>query len=455
MKQFNRRELLLRIVAASAEAILFYLGYMFINQIFVGSKVNVLFFIIVALGGLLANLLPYNSSDKRKQSMFYSIVGLVLASIVTAIIAIMGTDVFLLPIDFAILVWLYYRANMSYLSNVLYIYTIGDFNKSLGLLFFMNVIAVYFTGIYAPVLNMLLRYTVLYIVMGLYTLTEIKNFKYVSKSENGKKSAFDIFATGFMIALTVIMSIPKVFSLAIKPFALVFGFVYGLMTKLLILVSTPFGMGLSAISKLLHVPDWKSIEGQIGRGNSSIKPPENTTYNNIDPNTLNLLQIIGRVLTYLFLLALCIFILYLLFKFIDRQSRSKINEDFEEDREFISKNKNSKGPGFLKRLGETVKKAAGDIAFILTANNADKLRNEYKDFIKKLHGKKIIENYNYTALEILDITSHKTPSETAVLESITSMYEEVRYGVKYPEDNELKTFRRNLAEASKVILQSQ
>lgn len=454
MKQFSRRELLLRIVASSAEAVLFYIGYMFINQIFGGSKINILFFVIVALCGLLVNLLPYNSSDKRKQSMLYSIVGLVLASTVTAIAAITDFDVFMLPIDLAVLVWLYYRANTSYLANVLYIYTIGNFNKSIGLLFFINAAAAYFTGIYAPVLSALMRYSVLYIVMGLYALIEVKNFKYVSRSENNKKSSFDIWTTVFMLALTVIMSISNVFAVVIKPFTIVFGAVYGIVTKLLILVTIPFGMGLNALFNLFHLPDREGAEGLFGNTNPSVKPPDRTLVEDMDPNMLNLLEIIGKILAFLFLLAVCVFLIYMLFRFIDRQSRSKLNEDFEEDKEFVGRNKNSKGPGFIRRLGDTIKKAAGDIAFMLTANNADKLRDEYKNFIKKLHSKKIIEHYNYTALDILDITVCKVPSQKEALESITSMYEEVRYGVKYPQDSELKTFRKNLAEASKVIFQA-
>lgn len=451
MKQFNRKELLLRIVTSSADAMIFYIGYIFINQLISSSRINVLFFIAVALCGLLVNLLPYNSSDKRKQSIMYSTIGLILAILVTVISAINDFNIFSLPIAFAVLILVYFRSNTSYLSNVLYIFTIGEFNRNIGLLFIINILATYYAGIYSIVSAELMRYSVLYIVMGLYMLTEIKNFRYVSKSENNKKSFFDIIATGLIIVLTVVMSIPKVFAVSIKPFVVVFGFVYGLITKLIVLISYPFSIALNAIYNMIHLPDKSGIYEKIFKEADISSKYDKALVDNNDPNVVNWIQLIGKALAFLVLMAICVYLVYVLFRFIDRFTRSKNIEDFEEDKEFIRGNKNPKRPGLIKRLAASVKNAAEGIAFILTANNADKLRNEYKDFIKKLYNKKLIEHYNYTALEIFEIAMQKLPNQKAVLESITNMYEEVRYGVKYPQDNELKAFRRNVTEIEKAM----
>lgn len=450
MKQFNRKELLLRIVASSADAIIFYIGYTFVNQLISSSRINVLFFIAVALCGLLVNLLPYNSSDKHKQSIMYSTIGLILAILVTTISAINDFNIFSLPIVFAASILIYFRSNTSYLSNILYIYTIGDFNRNIGLLFIINMVAA-FVGSYSIISDELMRYSVLYIVVGLYMLTEIKSFRYAGKSENYKKSFFDIIATAFLIVLTVVMSISKVFAVSIKPFVMLFGFVYSLVTKLIVIISYPFSMALTIIYNMIYLPDKAGINEKIAKEADLSNKYSKALFDNSDPNAVNMIQLIGKVLAFMVLMAVCVYLVYILFRFIDRFTRSKSIEDFEEDKEFVRGNRNSKRPGLIKRLAESVKNAAEGIAFILTANNADKLRNEYKDFIKKLYNKKLIEHYNYTALEIFEIVMLKIPSQKAALESITNMYEEVRYGVKYPEDNELKAFRRNITELEKAM----
>lgn len=453
MKQFSRKELLLRIVASSAEAIIFYVGYMFINQLISSSRINILFFVGVALCGLLVNLLPNNSSDKRKQSMTYSAIGFVLAILVTAISAINDFNLLSLPIGFAFLILIYIRANTSYLSNIVYVFTIGDLQRNICLLFIINIIAVYSAKIYMIISHELMRYTVLYILMGLYMLTEIKNFRYVSRSESNKKSPFDIIATGLMIVLTIVMSIPKVFAVAAKPFTAIFGFVYGLITKLIILISYPFSLVLNAIYNMIDLPEQSKLDELISKGTNSLsKKYDKGLIDNYNPTTAIIVQMIIKTLAFLVLMVVCAYLIYVLFRFIDRFSRAKNIEDFEEDKEFIRGSKNPKRPGLIKRLSNTVKKAVEGVAFMLTADNADKLRNEYKDFIKKLYNKKLIEHYNYTALEILEIVMQKVPDKEAVLESVTNMYEEVRYGVKYPEDNELKAFRRNVTEIEKAML---
>ncbi|MDF2533088.1 MAG: hypothetical protein K0Q65_2669, partial [Clostridia bacterium] len=45
MKLFKNKQLLLRIIAAVAESILFYIGFLFVNQIANGSRINITFFI--------------------------------------------------------------------------------------------------------------------------------------------------------------------------------------------------------------------------------------------------------------------------------------------------------------------------------------------------------------------------------------------------------------------------
>ncbi|HYE12736.1 MAG TPA: hypothetical protein VEF53_21455 [Patescibacteria group bacterium] len=49
MKLFNNKQLMFRVIAAVAESILFYIGFLFANQIVNGSNISIAFFILIAL----------------------------------------------------------------------------------------------------------------------------------------------------------------------------------------------------------------------------------------------------------------------------------------------------------------------------------------------------------------------------------------------------------------------
>ncbi|OGO78618.1 MAG: hypothetical protein A2Y23_10070 [Clostridiales bacterium GWB2_37_7] len=155
------------------------------------------------------------------------------------------------------------------------------------------------------------------------------------------------------------------------------------------------------------------------------------------------------------MLMICVYGIYILFKFIDRITRSEEELDFEEEKEFILKGSKQRTAGVIDKLIGATRRVADSISFMITADNRDKLRNEYKSFVQKLHSKKVIESYNVTAQEILELMLAKVPNQKDQLLSITDIYEAVRYGTRYPEDSELKSFQKNIAEISRSIQQMQ
>lgn len=448
MKLFNNKQMLLRIIAAAAEAILFYIGYLLLTQLLPCSRINIIFFIITAIAGLYINTLPYNNANKRQSTYLFGFVGLALA--ITAVAVSSTHDFYLatLPAGFITLLALYYRSYTNYLAGILYVYTIGSFYQNVTALFVVNFVVTFYPGLFGLVASEVMRFSIFYIMIALYMLSKVKSFRYVNKSENQRRNLFETAATGLMIVTTVIMSIPSVFKAVTHPFIVVFQFVYGWVGKLVLLITYPIAALMGYLFNLIVLPDKKgrpkaSFEELLGM---SEKYGEKSK---IADNQF--LQIIGKTLTFVLLLAVCVYAVYLLFRVIDRYTRSEEEEDFIEDKEFVlGKNKN-KAPGVMSRLGGSLKKAAGNLAFMLTANNADKLRNEYKNFIQKLHSKEIIEHYNYTAQDILELLFQKVSEQQPSIADVTAMYEDVRYGVKYPEDIELKMFRKNLAEISKAI----
>jgi hypothetical protein len=448
MKLYENKQLLLRVVASVAESILFYICFLFANQIVNGGRINIAFFIITALCGLFINFLPYNNNDKRKHSLIFGFIGLALAVISITISCISDFNLFALPVGFIAIIFLYYRSYTSYLANVLYVYTVEGFYQIIMLLFIINIAVVFWSRSFGVISSELMRYSVLYIIMALYMLSEVKNFRYVSKNENSRKTIFDIAATGFMIIITVIMSIPGVLKIVLYPFAAVFQFIYDWIAKGILAVTYPFARLLNYFYNLLPEldqsgkikPDYDNMLGMPDKYEESLK--------NINSP---IVQLIGKALAFIFMLIICAFAIYLLFKFINRITKSEEEDDFVENKEFILRSSKQKSPGLMSKLAGSMRKAAGSMAFMLTADNSDKLRNEYKAFIQKLYNKKIIENDNNTAQDILQLMLCRIPNQKDALTSITDIYEEVRYGVRYPKDNELKGFRKNIIEISKNL----
>ncbi|MDF2591943.1 MAG: hypothetical protein K0S75_1409 [Clostridia bacterium] len=448
MKLFNNKQLLLRMVAAVAESILFYIGFLLVNQIVDGSRINIAFFIVTALCGLFVNFLPYNSFDKRKHAIVFGSIGLALAVISVGISSIKGFNLLAMPIGFIALIFLYYRSYTSYLANVYYVYTAGNFYQSIIILFVVNAVVAVWSRNGGVISEELMRYSVLYIVIALYMLSEVKNFRYVSKNENSRKTTFDMIATGFMIIATVIMSMPGVFKTLVSPFAASFQFIYGWIVKGILFITYPVAVFINYILSLL--PEIEQ-EGRPKADFDNLLGMPDKYEESLQNLNSPLVQLIGKALAFIFMLIICAYAIYLLFRFIDRFTRAEEEEDFVEDKEFVLRSKKKKDSGRISKLANSIKKAADNISFRFTADNTEKLRHEYKAFIQRLYSKKIIENNNDTAQDILERMLSIIPNQKDALISITDTYEDVRYGVRLPKDNELKSFRKNIAEVSKSL----
>lgn len=447
MKLFRDKQLQLRVFAAACESILFYLGFLIANQIAGGSHINIIFFIITALCGLFINFLPYNNFSKDKDRLIIGFTGLALAVLSIGISAINSFHLFAMPVGFIALIFLYYRSYTSFISSILYVYTIESFYKSAVFLFAANMAAVFWSRNFSAVSQELIRYSVLYLVMALYMLSEVKNFRYVSKNENSRKTFFDTAATSLLIIAAIIMSVPEVFETITYPFIWAFKIIYSWIVQVILFALNPIAKGMNYLFDLIEKPE------QPG----TIKPDFGNMLGTPDKysGSLNLssplVQLIGKALAFILMLIICGFAVYFLFKFINRVTKTVQEEDFTEDKEFILRGSGEKSSRFFSKLSDSMKKMADSIAFIFTADNREKLRSEYKIFVQKLHGKKIIEDYNYTAQDIFQLLLIKIPEQGNELARVTAIYEEVRYGIRCPEDEELRSFRKNLAEISKNL----
>lgn len=446
------RKLILRMVAAVADSLLFYIGFLFVNQIASGSRIHIIFFVITSLCGLFINFVPYNNSDKRKNALFFGSVGLAVTLVSVVISALGGFNYFTLPIGFAALMFLYYKSFSIYYAKINYVYTIRDLNVTLLLLFAINII-ISITANLATIAEDVMRYTVLYLVIALYMLLSIKNLRYISKNENSNKSTFELVITILIMVLAVVMSIPEVFQAVSGPFVAGFKFLYQYIAQGIIYIMYPIAWALSYLFGKLGTANQGGRKKVGEGGDGSTKPRKlGDALENLDNPFIDFL---GKALTFLVLIAICAFAIYLLYRVITRMTRTEEQEDFTEAKEFILKRDKKNNPGLFGKLAGSMKKVAGDIAFMFTADNKERLRRDYKNFIQKLHGKKVIEHYNYTAQDISKHLQNVAQNSQEALQQVTDMYEEVRYGVKYPEDSDLRSFRKNLEDILKNLQPSQ
>jgi|GEM_PF-5268431 len=453
MKLFKDRQFMVRAFAVVAEAILFYAFYLFFNRFVEGAKINLAFFIIIALCGLFLNNMPYNDSDKHKHRIVFGSTGIVLAVAAIVITALTtGMNLFGIPVGFIALVLLYSRSYILYLVNISYVYTAGNFYRNMLLLFVVNGAVAFWTRNYASIAGELTRLTILYIIFGLYNLSEVKNYRYANKEESIKRTAFDITATSLMMVFSVVMSIPTVFNIVLHPFAVVFTVIYNWVMKGALIIIYNIGKVFEYVFTAIGNLKFRThrIEPIEEVGEMAKQNMDNFFY--LDTPAAKL---IGKILALVIMLLICACVAYLLYRLFDKIRNQDKEEDFSEEREFIFLSRKQKGPGIVNKVTNTMKKAAEGISFMLTADNKDKLRSEYKGFVQKLYNKKIITEHNNTAQEILQLMLSKAPEQMKPLAEITGLYEAVRYGTKYPEDSELKSFRQNITQVSRYLQQMQ
>lgn len=444
---YSDKQLLIRVIVAAADAVLFYIGYLFLSRIFDSGRINIVFFILTAELGLLMNLLPYNNENKRKSMRIISSIGLAWAVVIVTITSLLHFDFVAIPMILILLVFLYYKSYRNYVFHVLYIYTLKDFYRNAFILVVLNIAVTFLPGFFGPVASEIMTFSVLYIIIVLYLMTQLKNFRCLNKNENKRKTAFEAVVTMIMIGVMVVMSIPGVLRSITHPFVAFFQFIYERLAAGILFVVD------SCASFLVRTFNLTPDTGVLLMNSASQMMGDSTEKYRLEDyrSDSQVVQMFGKVLAFVLLLAICAYVIYLLYRFIDRITRSEIEEDFIEDTEFVLVKSKDKGPGLLNKLGNSLKKTVGNLSSLIRANNADKLRNEYKAFVRKLHGKKLIVHYNYTAQHIYKLMLSKAPDQEEALENITAMYEEVRYGVRYPEDTELKAFKKNLAEISKCF----
>lgn len=428
-----------RLMVSITHAIIIYLVFTTVNQLTTinSDEITIYNLLLLAIinGGLWLFLESRNFEiDKIKNISI--VTGLLLCLVSSFIISktfTLGNITFIFIVKFAFWTFSSKKYTLSHSS----LYTLKTFYLHAPILLFANILANYNESFknYSLVINIS---TIIYIVLSLFVLYQLKILKNPIKSQNHKELDFM-----FVLGLVFIIFFLSMFSGLLRvPFSLLVYLAKKSLDILMLLLTPIAKFVIEGFYKLLKEPTATPIDIDNNSSDEEAYNPENYQFESFfdkeGPFTISVL-----------LIAICIvLILIVSYKKMRKKSKGieKSISPLIEDKEFLLskeylKNKVLESFNDLKdNFSAAYKKAI----FPLNASVNEKIRHEYKLLLKFLHLGNFIENNNYTAKNISDILCQNYSSLESEVKEITIIYEDVRYSPKEFTKEDFKQFRSKI-----------
>ena len=449
MQKIKLEEHLVRVVSAASESILIYIVYLYLANILRLSAINPLLMLVTGILAYCVNGVSLSEEKKNLKSMLVTFVGVLTAILFSAftVKALIAAE---LAICSAVFLLAWYRGVESY-YDYLYIYSINKFYSHTGIILFINILVqVFRTAI--GVVPSLTTFSVLYILFGLYMLYEIKKGKYEKKIGAGKKVTFDTYVAVFLLVLTFVLSIPAVTQIALWPFKFLLSAAYPVLAKLIDILVTPIAFLLFYATEGLRKYMDKNY---MNRRNKLFQDAGEAKHKNLsdiqDPESI---KIITNALVVVLFVVAALVLIYLMYRLTKRLTLKKHELDYVEEKDFVVDLGGAKLKDIFANAGKKFKRLMNR-AGLSFADNRERLRFEYLIFMEKLYRRGIYDSQSLTAEDISHSIVIKLPDLQENMSIITRMYEDVRYGMKMPEKNELAEFKSNITEVMKKLNASQ
>lgn len=448
MKQHNVSQLLIKIVIAILNALPAYMIYLLVSPWPRNSLIEFYWIIVVAIVGFVLNMISIPNLKEATHSKIVIMVSVVTSILLSFFNNSNGNTISLLA-TFILLLWVWSRAVKSFFEDYKYMYSVEQFYQNIVILVLINIFTVVnkLTQYLQP--NMT-RYTILYIVIAVLILFEVRNNKYL-KDIKVRKASYDFLFTVGILALTFIMSTEKALTIAYNILSSIYGFVYPILFKIAIFVLTPVAFFIEYIAGKLKPKFAQSLE-QISKAYGNYEKLSPDKFDNTLIQTSDLPGKIFNFFTIIVMIFVVIIIVYIIYKSIDRFVRKQVNDDFTEEKNFEVNINFMRLSEFYKHTKEKAINVYKKATFNIRADNREKLRHEYMIFLNKIYSKNIIDKENITAQEVQNIICETYPNTSVVMGFITNMYEDVRYGNKMPEITELKDFKIRVVQLLKIII---
>lgn len=264
-------------------------------------------------------------------------------------------------------------------------------------------------------------YIILFMVSSIVLLRSLRNIDYIRNNEKIRK--INLINTTIIVGASCALSVSTIRNAII-------GFIKGayiFVTDTVLYVFSWFFLGLGIVIE-------KIFRFIMSRGSGLKNPPEIKSGQGMRPEGLDKKSLIEGLLEIgwlntllrIILIILIIVLIIKVFKGI-RGSRHRVEDEFEETKEFIG------GDGFA--LNNFIKKAA---AFIKPLSNYEKIRHYYKRFLKMAVDNGIRIEKRDTTFDITQKTIRRYDEES--LNKMRNTYIKVRYGNHFPNRDDVKRF---------------
>ncbi len=447
MKQYRLQEALLRTLSTMLGAFALHIGYMFLSPWTAAPNIPFAYIFVTALLGLAINIYEPKCIKTNARSIIIIAVGIIISAL-AAILFSRGFNVIEILLIFVLFLLVWNRAAKYFYIDMEFLYTIGQFYFNMGLLLVLNTFTAY-SQQFSYLKSDIGRYTIIYTVAAIFLLIEIRNIKFLKNTEK-KKSILDIIFILSILTATFALSTQKALEIISSIIKAVYGFINPIVAAVVTTISAPFVYVLNLLFSRLKLLVGKAFEKLTGAA-ENIEKLNPEKYQELTGNSSPVFDYVMKFITSGIIIILVLLVIYFLYIYIDKAVRKKSKGSYEEDREFVVDvgiNRLSKLTGkAVNKLTDVYKMAA----FSITADTREKLRHEYKTFLQKLYAKKAINAENITAWEVYEVLNPNYPAIDKVLKDITKLYEEVRYGEKLPQRDELKAFKIKVKDILKAI----
>lgn len=426
------REKFVKIFATILEGLLVFLVFTLLNGLIVQEKaVPFLAFFVLSFVSGIVNALEY--WDIKLYRTFNLAVGIFSSLLLSAKVS---ENYYQLVADFIVFLFLWYRGAKIKSTMVEDVMNIKIFYRNLMWLFFLNLFAYYLPP---EEIAMIQKYTILYILLSIFLLLEVKALKY--HGSEGRISLFEWIGFGLVLLATFTFSLPSVAHVIYE--------IYTVIGKIFVLLSTYLAYGMFWIlSKIFSLIPFdreffkKAMENFYKEG----KNPENFLQEET-PQDYTWLSNLLHMAAFLIALTVIVLLIILIIRVISRIEVEKREIDFVEEKEIDI---NLKDVPFVKKFREArnrILKAAEKIKFY--RDNREKVRFYYKKLLIYLYQKKALEGGNYSVKDIYEKVTASFENVRESMERVSRLYEKVRYGKYYPKREEVEEFIKEIGKVMK------
>lgn len=407
--------------------------------------VNIAYMLFEAAAAtILTGYIEYRELPLKTQKAVILVSGAVVSVILT-LLTVSLYNVFELLMVLVLFLVIWGRAVKNSYKDIQGIFDIRSFYWGIALIGTSDLV-LYMLNLMENQKSMISGCTMFYIIISMYLLSTLKTRVLGPAGTDGKKTYLDLVAVVITMLVVLLFSSQS----SIRLILLLLSYLHAAVVYVVGLIAIPLGYVAVFILNRIRWAFEAFWHAEIT--DPSTQAPEEVPFDNAAYQTS-----IGsfiHVVAYILLIIAVIIAVRQIYKAIGRYMDKERVRDYAESREFIAGFGQLKEslPKWLGALKGKYDAAVDRLLFNIRATTAEKIRHEYKKFIKLLYAKELAAEGN-TAGDICCMLGSKYPAVDEYIKAVTVIYEDIRYGTKEPGEEELERFRTYLGKVVNSIEQ--